>query len=47
MPTRFDDTTLPGLLSDMVRVDLRGRTVQQFAAMAAGQLAASTGVRRS
>ena len=37
LPARFDDTPLPGLLSDMVAVDLRGRTPQQFAAMIAGQ----------
>ena len=29
-----------GLLSDMVTVDLRGRTPQQFAAVIAGKLAA-------
>ena len=40
LPARFDDTPLPGLLSDMVAVDLRGRTPQQFAAMIAGKLAA-------
>ncbi len=39
LPARFDDTPLPGLLSDMVAVDLRGRTPQQFAAMIAGKLA--------
>ena len=40
LPTRFDDTPLPGLLSDMVTVDLRGRTPEQFAAMIAAKLAA-------
>ena len=40
LPARFDDTPLPGLLSDMVTVDLRGRTPQQFAVMIAGKLAA-------
>ena len=40
LPARFDDTPLPGLLSDMVTVDLRGRTPQQFAAMIADKLAA-------
>ena len=40
LPARFDDTPLPGLLSDMVTVDLRGRTPQQFADMIAGKLAA-------
>ena len=39
LPARFDDTPLPGLLSDMVTVDLRGRTPQQFAAMIAAKLA--------
>jgi TIR domain len=38
LPARFDDTPLPGLLSDMVAVDLRGRTPQQFAAMIADKL---------
>ena len=40
LPARFDDTQLPGLLSDMVAVDLRGRAPQQFAAMIIGKLAA-------
>jgi TIR domain len=39
LPARFDDTPLPGLLSDMVAVDLRGRTPQQFVAMIADKLA--------
>ena len=39
LPARFDDTPLPGLLSDMVAVDLRSRTPQQFAAMIADKLA--------
>jgi len=39
LPARFDETPLPGLLSDMVAVDLRGRTPQQFAAMIADKLA--------
>jgi TIR domain len=38
LPARFDDTSLPGLLSDMVTVDLRSRTPQQFAAMIADKL---------
>jgi TIR domain len=42
LPARFDDTPLPGLLSDMVTVDLRTRTPQQFAAMIAGKLATLT-----
>jgi hypothetical protein len=40
LPARFDDTTLPGLLDDMVWVDLRGRTPQQFATMIAKKLTA-------
>ncbi len=40
LPARFDDTSLPGLLSGMVAVDLRGRTPEQFAAMVAAKLAA-------
>jgi len=40
LPARFDDTALPGLPSDMVTVDLRTRTPQQFAAMIADKLAA-------
>ena len=40
LPARFDDTSLPGLPSDMVTVDLRPRTPQQFAAMIADKLAA-------
>ena len=39
LPARFDDTPLPGLLSDLVAVDLRGRTPEQFAAMVADKLA--------
>ena len=40
LPARFDDTPLPGLLSDMHAVDLRGRTPQRFAGMIARKLAA-------
>ena len=40
LPARFDDTPLPGLLSDMVTVDVRTKTPQQFAAMIAVKLAA-------
>ena len=40
LPARFDDTRLPGLLSDMVWVDLRRLAPQQFAAMIAAKLAA-------
>src|SRR2546430_16587241 len=39
LPARFDDTPLPGLLSDMVAIDLRTRTPEQFAAMIAAKLA--------
>jgi hypothetical protein len=42
LPARFDDTPLPGLLSDMVAVDLRGRAPEQFADMIAAKLAALT-----
>ena len=38
LPARFDDTPLPGLLSDMVAIDLRARSPQQFAAMIAAKL---------
>ena len=38
LPARFDDTPLPGLLSDMVTVDLRGRAPEQFAEMIADKL---------
>ena len=40
LPARFDDTPLPGLLSDMVAVSLRAKTPQQFAAVIAAKLAA-------
>ena len=40
LPARFDDTSLPGLLSDMVAVDLRDKTPEQFADMVAAKLAA-------
>ena len=40
LPARFDDTPLPGLLADMVTVDLRGRSSEQFADMVVGKLAA-------
>jgi hypothetical protein len=40
LPARFDDTPLPGLLSDMVAVDLRGRIPEHFAAMITAKLAA-------
>ena len=40
LPARFDDTPLPGLLSDMVAIDLCSRAPEQFAAMIAAKLAA-------
>src|SRR5206468_3988927 len=40
LPARFDDSPLPGLPADMVTVDLRTRSPQQFAAVIAGKLAA-------
>ena len=40
LPARFDDTPLPGLPSDMVAVDLRTQTPQQFAVMIADKLTA-------
>ena len=39
LPARFDDTPLPGLLSDMVSVDLRRYAPGQFAEMVADKLA--------
>ena len=39
LPTRFDDTQLPGLLPDVSYVDLRGRSPGQFAAMIAAKRA--------
>jgi len=38
LPARFDDTALPGLLSDMVAVDLRNRSPEQFAGMVLDKL---------
>jgi len=39
LPARFDDTALPGLVPDIVAVDLRGRTPDQFADLIAAKLA--------
>ena len=39
LPAPVHDTPLPGLLSDMVAVDLHGRTPEQFAHMVAAKLA--------
>ena len=38
LPARFDDSELPGLLDDVVSVDLRGRTPEQFADLVAAKL---------
>ena len=38
LPARFDDSELPGLLDDVVSVDLRGRTPEQFADLVAARL---------
>ena len=40
LSAQFDNTQLPGLLSDMVAIDLRTRTPQEFAAMIDAKLAA-------
>ncbi len=40
LPARFDDTPLPGLLSDLVAIDLRGRDPEQFAELVATKLTA-------
>ena len=40
LPARFDDSQLPGLLPDVVTVDLRGRSPQEFADLVAAKLAA-------
>jgi hypothetical protein len=39
LPARFDDSQLPGLLPDVVSVDLRGYTPEQFADLVAAKLA--------
>ena len=39
LPARFDDSELPGLLPDVVTVDLRRHTPQQFADLVAAKLA--------
>jgi hypothetical protein len=43
LPARFDDSELPGLLSDVVTVDLRRYTPEQFAGLVAEKLAEVTG----
>jgi len=40
LPARFDDSDLPGLLSDVVTVDLRRSTPEQFADLLVAKLAA-------
>ena len=42
LPARFDDSDLPGLLPDVVTVDLRRYTPAQFADLVANKLAALT-----
>ena len=39
LPARFDDSALPGLLPDLVAVDLRDYTPEQFADLVAAKLA--------
>jgi len=39
LPARFDDSELPGLISDVVTVDLRRYTPEQFAGVIAAKLA--------
>ena len=39
LPAQFDDTTLPGLVPDMVAVDLRRLAPDQFAGLIAAKLA--------
>jgi hypothetical protein len=39
LPARFDDTPVPGLLSDLVAIDLRHRSPEDFAAVIAAKLA--------
>ena len=43
LPARFDDSELPGLISDVVTVDLRRHTPEQFADVIAAKLADLTG----
>jgi TIR domain/Tetratricopeptide repeat len=38
LPARFDDTALPGLLSDLVAIDLRSRQPEAFAEIIVGKL---------
>jgi hypothetical protein len=39
LPARFDDSELPGLLPDVVYVDLRDYTPEQFADLIVAKLA--------
>ena len=43
LPARFDDTVLPGLLEDVVAVDLRRHTPERFADLVAAKLAILAG----
>ena len=43
LPARFDDTVLPGLLEDVVAVDLRRDTPERFADLVAAKLAILAG----
>ena len=46
LPARFDDSELPGLLPDVVTVDLRRYTPEQFADLVADKVAGLAGRRR-
>ena len=43
LPARFDDSELPGLLPDVVTVDLRRYTPEQFAGLVADKVAGLAG----
>ena len=43
LPARFDDSELPGLLPDVVTVDLRRYTPEQFAGLVAEKVAGRAG----
>ena len=44
LPARFDDSELPGLLPDVVTVDLRRYTPAQFADLVAEKVAGLAGI---
>ena len=46
-PARFDDSELPGLLDDVVAVDLRRHTPEQFADLVAAKLASLAAAHRA